>query len=59
MNKKSIIQIKSAPVLKGMVLSICAWCYPGDLFLKIFPENKGIDLSHTICPACKNLHFNS
>jgi hypothetical protein len=32
-------------------IKVCAWCYPGEKIFDLFPDLRGQQISHTICPA--------
>jgi hypothetical protein len=35
-------------------IRVCAWCYPGEKILDLFPDLRGkVQISHSICPAHK------
>lgn len=32
-------------------ITVCASCFPGDSILSLFPDLKGCNISHSICPG--------
>jgi hypothetical protein len=33
----------------GNTVTVCMWCFPGDSILSLFPDLKGLAISHGIC----------
>jgi hypothetical protein len=34
-------------------IKVCAWCYPGNTIYDVFPDLRGMQISHSICPQHK------
>lgn len=40
-------------ILASGQIATCAWCYPGQKIIEVFPELAGRSISHGICRAHK------
>jgi len=35
------------------LISVCMFCWPGEAIFRPFPDLRGVQISHGICPSCK------